>query len=43
VVQSQEVEDKEQYHVDVCNRFPALELIDAVVEIIVLGKRLDRT
>jgi hypothetical protein len=37
-----EVEGKEKYHVDISNRFAALEDLDAEVEIIVLGKRLER-
>jgi hypothetical protein len=32
------VEGKEQYHVEVSNRFAALEDLDAEVELIVLGK-----
>jgi hypothetical protein len=34
---------KEKYHVEVSNRFAALENLDAEVEIIVLGCQLERT
>jgi hypothetical protein len=37
-----EVEGKEQYRVEVSNRFAALEDLEAEVELIVLGKLLER-
>jgi hypothetical protein len=37
-----EVEGKEKFCVEVSNRFSALEDLDAEVEIIVPGKRLER-
>jgi hypothetical protein len=37
-----EVEGKEQYRVEVANRFAALEDLDSVVEINMHGKQLER-